>query len=94
MMNSISFIRLSITIIVYHCACYPAILFLWLTLPEEINARELLKKSLANNVAFVPGGAFFPNGGHENTIRLNYSYSTDETIVEGISRLGEVIGVG
>lgn len=72
----------------------PAILFLWLTLPEEINARELLKKSLANNVAFVPGGAFFPNGGHENTIRLNYSYSTDETIVEGISRLGEVIGVG
>jgi len=60
-------------------------LFLWLTLPEEINARELLKKSLRNNVAFVPGGSFFPNGGHENTMRLNYSYSTDETIVEGIS---------
>jgi len=66
-------------------------LFLWLTLPDGMNARELLEKSLRNNVAFVPGGSFFPNGGHENTMRLNYSYSSEELIVEGIRRLGEVM---
>ncbi len=66
-------------------------LFLWLTLPDGMNARELLEKSLRNNVAFVPGGSFFPNGGHENTLRLNYSYSPDAVIVEGIRRLGEVM---
>ncbi|MBP7177009.1 MAG: PLP-dependent aminotransferase family protein [Thermoclostridium sp.] len=66
-------------------------LFLWLTLPDDMNARDLLEKSLRNNVAFVPGGSFFPNGGHENTMRLNYSYSCEELIVEGIRRLGEVI---
>jgi len=66
-------------------------LFLWLTLPDGMNARELLEKSLRNNVAFVPGGSFFPNGGHENTMRLNYSYSPDSVIVEGIRRLGEVM---
>lgn len=66
-------------------------LFLWLTLPEDMNARELLDKSLRNKVAFVPGGSFFPNGGHENTLRLNYSYSPNDVIVEGIRRLGEVM---
>lgn len=66
-------------------------LFLWLTLPDGMNARELLVKSLQNNVAFVPGGSFFPNGGHENTMRLNYSYSPDAVITEGIRRLGEVM---
>lgn len=66
-------------------------MFLWLTLPNGMNARKLLEKSLRNNVAFVPGGSFFPNGGHENTLRLNYSYSSEETIVEGIRRLAEVM---
>jgi DNA-binding transcriptional MocR family regulator len=66
-------------------------LFLWLTLPDGINSRKLLEKSLRNNVAFVPGGSFFPNGGHENTMRLNYSYCSEELIVEGIRRLGEVV---
>lgn len=66
-------------------------LFLWLTLPEEYNARGLLQKSLQHDVAFVPGGSFFPNGGHENTLRLNYSYSSEERIAEGIKRLGQVM---
>lgn len=66
-------------------------LFLWVTLPERINTVELLKKALKNNVAFVPGGAFFPNTKVENTMRLNYSSMTDEKIREGIHRLAEAI---
>jgi DNA-binding transcriptional MocR family regulator len=66
-------------------------LFLWVELPERLNARDLLAACLAENVAFVPGGAFFPNGGHENTIRLNFSNMPDERIREGIRRLARVI---
>lgn len=66
-------------------------LFSWAELPKEINARDLLKKSLERKVAFVPGGAFFPNGGHENTLRLNFSNMPDDRIVEGIKRLGLII---
>lgn len=66
-------------------------LFTWVVLPEHINTRELAKKALEKNVAFVPGGSFFPNGGNENTMRLNYSNMTEEKIVHGIKVLAEVI---
>ena len=66
-------------------------LFTWVILPEHINARELAVKALEKNVAFVPGGSFFPNGGNENTFRMNYSNMDEERIVEGIKRLGIAI---
>jgi len=66
-------------------------LFLWVTLPEGVSARDALPPALARDVAFVPGGSFFPNGGHENTMRLNYSNMPEDRIVEGIRRLGEVL---
>jgi 2-aminoadipate transaminase len=66
-------------------------LFTWVVLPEGIDAAEVLKKALEKSVAFVPGGAFFPNGGNENTFRLNYSTMPEEKIVEGIKRLGTVL---
>ncbi len=66
-------------------------LFLWMTLPENLNARTLLDECVRQNVAFVPGGAFFPNGDHENTLRLNYSNMPVPRIQEGIRRLGAAI---
>jgi 2-aminoadipate transaminase len=66
-------------------------LFAWVRLPEHIDARELLKKSLERKVAFVPGGSFFPNGGHDNTMRLNYSNMPEDRITDGLKRLGETI---
>ncbi len=66
-------------------------LFTWAVLPEHINARELMAKALEKNVAFVPGGSFFPNGGNENTMRINYSNMPEDRIVEGIRILGEVL---
>jgi len=66
-------------------------LFLWVTLPEEINTNMLLAEAVKENVAFVPGDAFYPNGGGENTMRLNFSNATPEKINEGIARLGKVI---
>ena len=42
-------------------------------------------------VAFVPGFSFFPNGGGENTMRLNFSYCKPDMINEGIARLARTI---
>ncbi len=66
-------------------------LFLWVELPAGINSRELLEHSLDENVAFVPGGAFFANGGHENTLRLNFSAMPEDRIEEGVHRLARAV---
>lgn len=66
-------------------------LFTWVELPAHISAQELFNKAIEKNVAFVPGDAFFPNGGVENTMRLNYSSMGEEKIKEGIKRLGAAI---
>jgi DNA-binding transcriptional MocR family regulator len=66
-------------------------LFLWVELPEGMDARSLLERTLEERVAFVPGESFFPNGGHENTFRLNFSAMPEERITEGIARLGKVL---
>jgi 2-aminoadipate transaminase len=66
-------------------------LFLWVTLPEGINASTLLAEALLQKVAFVPGTSFFPAGGGANTMRLNFSYCTPTVIEEGVRRLAGVI---
>jgi len=66
-------------------------LFVWMTLPEGLSARTLLDECVRQNVAFVPGGAFYPNGGHENTLRLNYSNMPVERIREGVRRLAAAL---
>lgn len=66
-------------------------LFAWVELPTNINARDVLKKSLEKNVAFVPGGSFFPNGGNENTFRINFSNMPEERIVKGLKCLADVL---
>lgn len=65
-------------------------LFAWVELPADMNARTYLERCLTENVAFVPGGSFFPNGGHENTLRLNFSNMPEDKIVEGITRMGRI----
>ena len=66
-------------------------LFTWVELPKHLDTRVILKDCLENNVAYVPGGSFFPNGGNENCFRLNYSNMPDDRIVEGIKRIGLVL---
>ena len=66
-------------------------LFAWVVLPDYMDAKDLQMKCLEKKVAFVPGGSFFPNGGHENTLRLNYSCMPEEKIVQGITALCQTI---
>jgi len=66
-------------------------LFLWALLPEQCNSQELLKIAVEQKVAFVPGNAFFPNGGGDNTMRLNFSNAQPDMIRIGIKRLAQAI---
>jgi 2-aminoadipate transaminase len=66
-------------------------MFLWVTLPENISSLHLFKLATEENVAFVPGKAFYVDGGGDNTLRLNFSNSDEEKIEEGIKRLAKVI---
>jgi 2-aminoadipate transaminase len=67
-------------------------LFCWVTVPDYINTLTMFDKAIANNVAYVPGNAFYTHeGGGLNSMRLNFTHPTDEMIDVGIMRLGEVI---
>ena len=66
-------------------------LFMWVTVPESINTTEMMKKCVDNNVAYVPGVAFYPGRTKTNNFRLNYSNMDEERIVIGIQRIAEVI---
>lgn len=67
-------------------------LFLWLKLPPPLQAHTLLQQALAENVAFVPGAAFFaePDTG-QHYCRLNFSNAQPALIQEGIRRLATVV---
>ncbi|MDH5421169.1 MAG: PLP-dependent aminotransferase family protein [Acidimicrobiia bacterium] len=66
-------------------------MFIWVTLPVDLDATSLLSQAVAEGVAYVPGAQFFPNGGGSNTLRLAYSVATLVEIDQGIERLGRLI---
>ncbi len=67
-------------------------MFVWVTLPKGVSGSDLLARALETvKVAFVPGQAFFPDETGVNTIRLSFSNSDEDTIREGVRRLGEVL---
>ena len=66
-------------------------LFLFVYLPEHMDAEKLFKIAIANKVAFVLGTVFYCDGSGKNTLRINFSYCSDEQIVEGVKRLGQAI---
>jgi 2-aminoadipate transaminase len=67
-------------------------LFCWATLPGYIDTTDLLARALRDNVAFVPGAAAFAGGSRgSNSMRLNFSGSTEDEIREGIRRIGRVV---
>jgi 2-aminoadipate transaminase len=65
-------------------------MFLWMTLPPGRSALDFFNRALEEKVTFVPGQAFYANGGGENTLRLNFSCPDEATIAEGMRRLARV----
>lgn len=66
-------------------------MFVWVTLPEGVDAEELLGAAIARKVAFVPGRSFHPDGRGANTLRLNFTNAPPEKLREGVVRLARVL---
>jgi 2-aminoadipate transaminase len=66
-------------------------LFLWIKLPKRMSANDLFPKAVENKVAYVKGSAFHCNDKGENTMRMNFSYPSEQQIDEGIKRLAKMI---
>jgi 2-aminoadipate transaminase len=66
-------------------------MFLWCTVPAGMSTTKLLEACVEKKVAFVPGNSFYPCGGGENTMRLNFSNARPDMIREGIARLATAI---
>ena len=66
-------------------------MFIWMSLPPEIDATQLLQAAIEQEVAFVPGATFYANGGGHSTMRLNFSHSSPTKIAEGVRRLRSAI---
>ena len=67
-------------------------MFVWVTLPEEVDGTDLLRLAIAEaRVAFVPGAGFYPDRTGQNHIRLSFSLNEPARIEEGIRRLGALL---
>ncbi len=65
-------------------------MFLWVSGPRTMSAMAVLAEAVEAGVAFVPGADFFPCGGGENHMRLNFSNAAPEVIRDGIARLAAI----
>jgi len=66
-------------------------MFIWLTLPDGISSTRVFEQALKEGVAVLPGTPFYTDGGGENTIRLNFSNSTEQKILTGMERFSRVL---
>lgn len=66
-------------------------LFVWAELPEGVDTLPLLQTAVAHKVAYIPGTHFYPDGGHANTLRLNFSASEPDRIAQGMKILGDLL---
>ena len=66
-------------------------MFIWVELPQHINAMELLDEAIKNKIAFVPGAPFYANEPATNTLRLSFVTVPPERIRAGIEVLGKLI---
>lgn len=66
-------------------------MFIWVTMNNGANALDKFHEAMEQKVAFVPGNPFYTSKTDVNTMRLNYTNATPETIEEGIKRLGKIL---
>jgi DNA-binding transcriptional MocR family regulator len=65
--------------------------YVWLTLPEGLDAKAMLPRAVTERVAYVPGTAFFADGTGHRHLRLSYCYPEPDRIREGVRRLAAVV---
>ncbi len=66
--------------------------YVWVTLPPELDAKQMLPRAVTELVAYTPGTAFFADGTGQDRMRLSYCHPTPANIRLGIRRLATVVG--
>jgi len=66
-------------------------MFVWVRLPEGLNAQALLPKAVDAGMAFVPGAPFFASQPDTRALRLSFVTSTPEQIDKGMAALAQVV---
>lgn len=64
-------------------------MFIWVT-KKGANTDKMLEDAIKKKVLYVVGSEFYPENDNHESMRLNFTYSTDEKLVEGVQRLGKV----
>ena len=66
-------------------------LFLFLTMPEGFEAVKFYDKALSAGVAYVAGEFFHPDRSGKNTMRMSFSFMSNEKITEGVRLLADLL---
>lgn len=66
-------------------------LFVWMSLPDDLDSKAMMPRAIAARVAYVPGTGFYADGTGTNNIRLNFSFPPPDRIREGVRRLAGVM---
>ncbi len=64
-------------------------MFLWVT-RKGANTDKMFEEAVKQKVLYVVGSAFYPDEDHHESMRLNFTFSSNENIVEGVKRLGKL----
>ena len=65
--------------------------YVWVTLPEGVNAKAMLPRAVTERVAYVPGTAFYADDTGQRNVRLSYCYPDPDQIREGVRRFAGVV---
>jgi 2-aminoadipate transaminase len=65
--------------------------FIWLRLPDAVDAEVILTEAWKQNVAFTLGSRFSSCGALKNYMRLSFALFADEDLKTGAQRLGRVL---
>jgi 2-aminoadipate transaminase len=66
-------------------------MFIWITLPNNVSARQLLAKAIEQKIIFVPGDSFYAKNPDKYTLRLNYSNVEVEQLQKAMNTLGGIV---
>jgi DNA-binding transcriptional MocR family regulator len=65
--------------------------YVWVTLPEGVDAKAMLPRAIQGRVAYVPGTGFYADGQGRRNLRLSYSLPDPDRVREGVRRLAAVL---
>jgi 2-aminoadipate transaminase len=67
-------------------------MFIWVT-RRGADTDKMFEEAVRQKVLYVVGSAFYPDGDNHESMRLNFTFSSNENIVEGVKRLGRLFEV-